>query len=259
MREGGLSREAAKCRPGSRRGACRRRGARVRPAPWGRRWSRPPSRCASLYTGRMTPRTPRLSAGVVVVRETSDGWRFLLLRAFNHWDFPKGMVEPGEEPRAAAVREVQEESLIEDLQFRWGDSSTRTGPYSRGKVAVYFIASTSGPRTSRCRSITSLTPGAQRVPLDGLTKRSRWSHAARAARGRVGRQRHEPATRILGRTSARSPRASRLRELVAYPRMPPRSRRYGRSVAAEASATSPAAGPKTTEVTHHVGRGSGSG
>ena len=98
---------------------------------------------ASLYTGRMTPRTPRLSAGVVVVRETSDGWRFLLLRAFNHWDFPKGMVEPGEEPRAAAVREVQEESLIEDLEFRWGDTSTRTGPYSRGKVAVYFIASTS--------------------------------------------------------------------------------------------------------------------
>jgi len=90
----------------------------------------------------MTARTPRLSAGVVVVRETSDGWRFLLLRAFNHWDFPKGMVEPGEEPRAAAVREVQEESLIEDLEFRWGDSSTRTGPYSRGKVAVYFVAST---------------------------------------------------------------------------------------------------------------------
>ena len=90
----------------------------------------------------MTARTPRLSAGVVVVRQTSDGWRFLLLRAFNHWDFPKGMVEPGEEPRAAAIREVQEESLIEDLDFRWGDASTRTGPYSRGKVAVYFVAST---------------------------------------------------------------------------------------------------------------------
>jgi bis(5'-nucleosidyl)-tetraphosphatase len=90
----------------------------------------------------MTARTPRLSAGVVVVRETSEGWRFLLLRAFNHWDFPKGMVEPGEEPRAAAIREVQEESLIDDLDFRWGDASTRTGPYSRGKVAVYYVAST---------------------------------------------------------------------------------------------------------------------
>ena len=61
----------------------------------------------SLYTGWMTARTPRLSAGVVVVRETSDGWRFLLLRAFNHWDFPKGMVEPARSrapPRSARSR-----------------------------------------------------------------------------------------------------------------------------------------------------------
>ena len=90
----------------------------------------------------MSPRTPRLSAGVVVTRQTAEGWRFLLLRAFNHWDFPKGMVEEGEEPLAAAVREVHEESLIGDLEFTWGEASTRTGPYSRGKVACYFIAQT---------------------------------------------------------------------------------------------------------------------
>ena len=90
----------------------------------------------------MSPRTPRLSAGVVVVRQTEEGWRFLLLRAFNHWDFPKGMVEPGEEPLAAAVREVREESLIEDLEFSWGEASTRTGPYSRGKIACYYVAQT---------------------------------------------------------------------------------------------------------------------
>ena len=90
----------------------------------------------------MSPRSPRLSAGVVVVRQTEEGWHFLLLRAFNHWDFPKGMVEPGEEPLAAAVREVREESLIDDLDFAWGHDSTRTGPYSHGKVACYYIAST---------------------------------------------------------------------------------------------------------------------
>ena len=90
----------------------------------------------------MTARPPRLSAGVVVVRETPDGWVFLLLRAFSHWDFPKGMVERDEDPRAAAVREVKEESLIDDLEFAWGHASTMTGPYSRGKVAEYFIAST---------------------------------------------------------------------------------------------------------------------
>jgi bis(5'-nucleosidyl)-tetraphosphatase len=51
-----------------------------------------------------------------VVRATPPGWRFLLLRAFNHWDFPKGMVEAGEEPLAAAIREVREETLIADLR-----------------------------------------------------------------------------------------------------------------------------------------------
>jgi 8-oxo-dGTP pyrophosphatase MutT (NUDIX family) len=90
----------------------------------------------------MTPRVPRVSAGVVVVRRVGDDWRFLLLRAFNHWDFPKGMVEAGEEPLDAAVREVREESLIEDLDFVWGGDSTQTGPYSGGKVARYYLAST---------------------------------------------------------------------------------------------------------------------
>ena len=77
-----------------------------------------------------------------MARETEDGWLFLLLRAFNHWDFPKGMVEADEEPRAAAIREVREESLIDDLEFEWGETFTQTGPYSRGKVARYYIART---------------------------------------------------------------------------------------------------------------------
>lgn len=90
----------------------------------------------------MSLRFTRLSAGVVVARETPEGWRFLLLRAFNHWDFPKGMVEAGEEPLTAAIREVREESLIADLQFDWGHDFVETGPYSRGKVARYYVAKT---------------------------------------------------------------------------------------------------------------------
>jgi bis(5'-nucleosidyl)-tetraphosphatase len=78
----------------------------------------------------------------VVVRRAGDDWLYLLLRAFNHWDFPKGMVEEGEEPLAAAIREVREESTIEDLDFAWGSNSTQTGPYSGGKVARYYLAAT---------------------------------------------------------------------------------------------------------------------
>ena len=90
----------------------------------------------------MGPRSTRLSAGVVVVRREGDDWLYLLLRAFNHWDFPKGMVEAGEEPLAAAIREVREESTIEDLDFAWGSNCTQTGPYSGGKVARYYLAET---------------------------------------------------------------------------------------------------------------------
>ena len=84
----------------------------------------------------------RLSAGVVVVRDTEDGPRYLLLRAYRHWDFPKGMVEAGEEPLAAARREVAEETGIDSLDFAWGEVFRETAPYARGKVARYYLART---------------------------------------------------------------------------------------------------------------------
>ena len=84
----------------------------------------------------------RLSAGVVVVRDTAEGPRYLLLRAYRHWDFPKGMVETGEEPLAAARREVAEETGISALDFAWGEVFRETAPYARGKVARYYLART---------------------------------------------------------------------------------------------------------------------
>lgn len=91
----------------------------------------------------MKHRGDPLSAGVIVMRETREGRRFLLLRAYNHWDFPKGKVEEGESPMAAARREVSEETTITDLDFPWGERYTETGPYNRGKVARYYLGTTS--------------------------------------------------------------------------------------------------------------------
>lgn len=84
----------------------------------------------------------KLSCGVVVVRRTGGDWKTVLLRAFHHWDFPKGIRETGEEPMQAALREVREETGIDDLGFEWGDRYFETGPYSKGKVARYFLAVT---------------------------------------------------------------------------------------------------------------------
>src|SRR5690349_8192441 len=83
-----------------------------------------------------------LSAGVVVVRQTELRWRVLLLRVYNYWDCPKGVVEAGEEPLETARREVREETGITDLDFRWGEDFTETPPYSKGKVARYYLAET---------------------------------------------------------------------------------------------------------------------
>ena len=65
-----------------------------------------------------------------------------MLRAFNHWDFPKGMVEAGEGPKQAALREVREETTVRDLEFPWGNVHIETGPYNHGKVARYYIGVT---------------------------------------------------------------------------------------------------------------------
>jgi 8-oxo-dGTP pyrophosphatase MutT (NUDIX family) len=82
------------------------------------------------------------SAGVVVVRRAADGWRFLILRAYRNWDFPKGLIEPGENPLAAAIRETREEAGIEDLAFAWGHAFCDTAPYARAKIARYYLAET---------------------------------------------------------------------------------------------------------------------
>ena len=84
----------------------------------------------------------KLSCGAVLARETESGWFTLMLRAYHHWDFPKGIRERGEEPMDTALREVREETGIGDLSFDWGDRFFETGPYSRGKVARYYIART---------------------------------------------------------------------------------------------------------------------
>jgi 8-oxo-dGTP pyrophosphatase MutT (NUDIX family) len=82
----------------------------------------------------------RLSSGVVVVNVTAGQVQYLLLRAYRNWDFPKGLVEAGEEPMEAALREVREETTLENLFFDWGTDFMETGPYNKGKISRYYIA-----------------------------------------------------------------------------------------------------------------------
>jgi 8-oxo-dGTP pyrophosphatase MutT (NUDIX family) len=59
------------------------------------------------------------SAGGVVFRAESGRALFLLIRdSYQNWGFPKGHVEAGEEPDAAAMREVGEETGLREVALR---------------------------------------------------------------------------------------------------------------------------------------------
>jgi 8-oxo-dGTP pyrophosphatase MutT (NUDIX family) len=62
------------------------------------------------------PRRPlrpnEISAGGVVVRRRGAGHEVCLVSDGRYWGFPKGLIEPGESPEQAAVREISEETGI---------------------------------------------------------------------------------------------------------------------------------------------------
>lgn len=66
----------------------------------------------------VAPRRARIerSAGGVVLRRISGEVHVLLIRdPYENWGLPKGHVEPGEDDRGAALREVEEETGLREL------------------------------------------------------------------------------------------------------------------------------------------------
>jgi bis(5'-nucleosidyl)-tetraphosphatase len=96
----------------------------------------------------MRSRGQKRAAGVVVVRETGEAPKVLLLRAYRNWDLPKGRLEEGETPLEGAVREAREETGLADLEFAWGDESIDTEPYAGGKIVRFYLARTPGARVT---------------------------------------------------------------------------------------------------------------
>src|ERR1700683_339079 len=100
------------------------------------------ARAGRVQSAHMSSVAPpaRLASGVVIVNVLEHKLRFLLLRAYRNWDFPKGLVEAGEDPIAAALRDVREETTLDDISFDWGMVFMDTGPYNKGKISRYYIA-----------------------------------------------------------------------------------------------------------------------
>lgn len=96
----------------------------------------------------MSAKRRAFSAGIIPLRFEGASPSLLVLHAYRLWDFPKGEVEAGEDPIACARRELTEETtliagaLLHDSVF-W-----ETQPYSRGKVARYYLARCEGGEVS---------------------------------------------------------------------------------------------------------------
>jgi bis(5'-nucleosidyl)-tetraphosphatase len=87
-----------------------------------------------------------ISAGIILCRQQSER-EYLLLDYGSHWDFPKGHIEPGEEPVRTARRELEEETGVRDADLLPGFERRiqyfyrRAGEQMRKEV-VFFLAVT---------------------------------------------------------------------------------------------------------------------
>ncbi|MEP6992501.1 MAG: NUDIX domain-containing protein [bacterium] len=104
------------------------------------------------------------SAGGVVYRMEDGRPVFLLIRdSYQNWGFPKGHVEAGERADEAALREVREETGIDDIALRGTIETIDWYFRFRGrlihKVCHFFLMETAQAVTSpqRAEGITACT------------------------------------------------------------------------------------------------------
>lgn len=80
------------------------------------------------------------SAGAIVFRRAKKGIVYLLLQAkykTEYRDFPKGLIEKGEDLEKAALREVKEETSLENLKLVPGFRRKITYFYKKNGETVY--------------------------------------------------------------------------------------------------------------------------
>jgi 8-oxo-dGTP pyrophosphatase MutT (NUDIX family) len=113
------------------------------------------------------------SAGGIVYRIDRGEPVFLLIRdSYRNWGFPKGHIEADEQPDAAALREVEEETGLHDLVIRGPVDTIEWSFRFRGdpihKVCHFFLMETAESKTLPQRT-------------EGITA-CRWSSYPAAAR-----------------------------------------------------------------------------
>ena len=110
-----------------------------------------------------------VSAGGVVYRVCDGGPLFLLIRdSYKNWGFPKGHLEPGEMPDAAALREVGEETGLASVELRGAIETIDWYFRFRGrlihKVCYFYLMETGSEST--CPQLTEGITACRWLPFD---------------------------------------------------------------------------------------------
>ena len=88
------------------------------------------------------------SSGVIIFRKQGDDIFYLLLHyELGHWDFAKGHIEKGETLEQTAIRETEEETGINDLEFingfrEWFKYFFKYKGENIMKIVTFFLART---------------------------------------------------------------------------------------------------------------------
>jgi 8-oxo-dGTP pyrophosphatase MutT (NUDIX family) len=113
-------------------------------------------------TARTRKAREEVSAGGIVFRRSANGVRVLLIRdSYRNWGFPKGHLEEDEDPAAAALREVTEETGLRELTLKTAVEVIDWHFRFRGRLVhkvchFYLIEAASGhPRPLRREGITA--------------------------------------------------------------------------------------------------------
>ncbi len=136
---------------------------------------------ASKPVGR-TRAAREVSAGGVVYRLDAGRPVFLLIRdSYENWGFPKGHIERGEKLEAAALREVSEETGLDDLDLR-GEIATIDWYFRfRGrlihKVCHFFLMET--PRAETCPQVAEGITACRWAPFDEAAPAISYDNARR--------------------------------------------------------------------------------
>ncbi|MHB8927587.1 MAG: NUDIX hydrolase [Bacillota bacterium] len=110
--------------------------------------------------------TREVSAGGVVYRRgpQGDAEVLMIMDSYSRWTFPKGIVEAGETPEEAAVREIGEETSVTGrIEASLGETNYRYHGGPRGfidKTVHYFLVRTDERAAAK--------------PLPGEVKETRW-------------------------------------------------------------------------------------